>query len=228
MGDRGSTGERGVEPPTATVGVAASLTTLIGSWVPVATAGFRAMTGSLTTTCLFVDAVFFVNRVDLAAGAFRRVGLLPSAAFLSLGVSLGSLFLVVGFFLPTSFFFGTGFFFGTDLFFAPSFLFGAAFFFGPVLRLGAAFFLATALFTASEPLGWRDDRFFVFLALTELVALARPDSRRVVFFFDACPFGCRRAAIRLGFEVRFFFGAAFFSLARRGFDVPDLRVDFAI
>ena len=226
MGDRGSTSERGVEPPIPTVGVAASRTTLIGTWVPVATAGFRAMTGSLTTTCLFVDAVFFVTRVDLAAGAFRRVGLLPSAAFLSLGVLLGSLFLGVGFFLPTSFFFGTG------LFFADSFLLGAAFFFGPVLRLGAAFFLATALFTASEPLGWRDDRFFVFLALTELVALARPDSRRVVFFFDACSFGRRRAAIRLGFEVRFFFGPAFFSLARRGFDVPDrlpdLRVDFAI
>ena len=143
MGDRGSTSERGVEPPIPTVGVAASRTTLIGTWVPVATAGFRAMTGSLTTTCLFVDAVFFVTRVDLAAGAFRRVGLLPSAAFLSLGVLLGSLFLGVGFFLPTSFFFGTG------LFFADSFLLGAAFFFGPVLRLGAAFFLATALFTGA-------------------------------------------------------------------------------
>ena len=61
MGDRGSTSERGVEPPIPTVGVAASRTTLIGTWVPVATAGFRAMTGSLTTTCLFIDAVFLCH-----------------------------------------------------------------------------------------------------------------------------------------------------------------------
>ena len=190
------------------------------------------MTGFLTTTCLLVDAVFFVTRVfvtrvDLAGGAFRRVGPLPSAAFfLSLGALLDSLFLGVGFFFPTSFCFGTG------LFFLASFLFGAAFFFGCAFRLGVAFVLATALLAAPERLGWLAGRFFVLRAGAKPLAFARTDFRRGVFFFDACPFRWPRAAIPLGFEVRFFFVPAFFLLARRGFDapdrLPDLRVDFAI
>ena len=213
------------------------------------------MTGFSMTIVRPGAGTVFLSGVASARGVARRVDFfLSPAVFLRLGVVFAR-FLESRSFFPTSFFFGIGFFFGvgfllgtglffeTGFFFAPSclfsttfrlgavFFFGAAFFFGRALRLGALFVLAMDFFAAPARFVWPASRFFVFRAAAELVVLARPDMGRV-FFFDACSFDWRRAAVRLDPDVRFVFDGVPLRSVRRRFEVsdrlPDLRLDFAI